>query len=164
MGKELVVEQTGSKVFRGVFIIVFGFFCSMGSNSQKMVDVDALDLCHMNGGGQNHVAYYQPEKSSGGSARREERRGRNVMDKGSNEAGKGDVVRERRGKKEAMEEGGRERRACRRVERRRVGGSEGMCLAPDFSHAPSVLVCLKEAAHGERWKVEKRGMKAERRR
>lgn len=117
----------------------------MGGDSQKMVDVDALDLCHMNTGGQNHVAYYEPEKSSGGSAHREEQRGRNVMDKGSNEAGKGDVVRERRGKKEATEEGGREWGARRRVERSRVGGSKGMCLAARFF---SRSVCARMPKRG----------------
>lgn len=146
MGKELVVEQTG-KVFRGVFFWFFfgGQQQQHGGDSQKMVDVDALNLCHMNKGGQNHVTYYEPEKSSGGSARREEQRGRNVMDKGSNEAGKGYVVRERREKKESTEEGWRERRARCRVERRRVGGSKGMCLAARFF---SRSVCARMTKRG----------------
>lgn len=45
-----------------------------------------LNLCRMNRGGQNHVTYYEPEKNKGGSEQREEQKGENIMDKGSNEA------------------------------------------------------------------------------
>lgn len=72
----------------------------------------------MNRGGQNHVTYYEPEKKEG-SERREEQRDGNIMDKGSNEAEKGEVARERRGesnvegrgRKEARKKGGRGERA-----------------------------------------------------
>lgn len=127
----------------------------------KIVDAAAnlewlgLDLRHMNRGGQNHVTYYEPEKKKrkGGARRRERQRGGNIMDKGSNEAEKGEVARDRRG------QGGGRRRGRRQctvgVERRRGGGrgrEERECASlPAFSHAPSVLLRQTEAAR-ERWR------------
>lgn len=95
------------------------------------------------------------------------------MDKGSNEAERGEVARERRGGQgESNVEGrGRKQAAGRREERRvrcRVErwkqreGSRGMCLTASFSHASSVLVRLTEAAQ-ERWKrMRDRGRKSRR--
>lgn len=67
----------------------------------------------------------------------------------------------RRGRRE-----GEERAHCRVESRerwRQREGSEGMCLTASFSHAPSVLVHLKEAAR-ERWKrgMRDRGRKSRR--